>query len=130
MSDQNNRRAILSAYIDQKSSEPFAYGTNDCLMVAAGAVEALTGVDHAAEYRGRYTSLAAGRRLIGKTLLEFVGERFPSIHPAQAVDGDIAVIRQGHDWVFGIVIGAHVYAQTEAGMGILPRSQAARAFRI
>lgn len=125
-----NRRAILSDYVDAKTREPFAYGVNDCLMVAAGAVEALTGVDHAAEFRGRYTSLAEGKRLIGGSLLKFVADKFPEIAPSHAQDGDIAVVKQGREWGFGIFIGAFVYAQTETGMGILPRSQARKAFKV
>jgi len=126
----NNRRSILSAYIDAKEREPFAWGTNDCLMVVAGAVQAVTGVDHAADFRGRYSSFAAGKRLVGKSLLLFVAERFPMTHPSMAHDGDIAAIRQGRDWAFGIFIGPHIYAQAENGMGILPRSAAKMAFKV
>lgn len=128
----NNRRSLLTAYIDEKSREPFAYGTNDCIMVTAGAVEAITGVDHAAEYRGCYTTLAGGKKLIGKSPLRFVADRFAAIPEGQAGahDGDIAVMRQGREWAFGVFIGAHVYAQAESGMGILPRSRAVKAFRV
>lgn len=126
----HNRLPILSKYIDEKAREPFAYGTNDCLMVVAGAIEAITGVDHAAEYRGKYRSLSGARRLLGMSFLRFIGERLPSIHPAKAVDGDVAVLRHGKGWAFGIFVGAHVYAQAETGMGILPRSMAVKAFQV
>ena len=127
---RENWRPALIDYIDQQAREPFAYGVNDCLLVVAGAVEVMIGVDHAADYRGRYASLAEGKALIGTTLLRLVGSLFKSISPAMAGDGDIAAIRQGRDWAFGIIIGAHFYVQTETGMGILPRGDAVKAFRV
>jgi hypothetical protein len=126
----NNRRSILSAYVAAKEREPFAWGSNDCVMMVAGAVEAITGVDHAAEFRGRYSSMAAAKRIAGKSLLEFVSDRFEKIHPSEAFDGDIAALRQGREWAFGIFIGPFIYAQTKQGMGILPRSAAKAAFRV
>jgi len=125
-----NRRKILSDYVDETERTPFAYGTHDCLLWVAGAVERLTGVDHAADYRGRYASLAAGKRLIGMSLLKFVGERLPQIDVAKARDGDVAVVRQGREWGFGIFIGALIYLPTISGLGILPRSRAAKAFEV
>lgn len=123
-----NRLAVLSDYIDEVARAPFAYGVNDCLLMVAGGVERLTGVDHAAEFRGRYDSLAAGKRLIGKPVLEFIGERLLPKVPVRADDGDVAAFRQKGEWVFGLFIGAHVYVQTPKGLGILPRRVATRAF--
>lgn len=129
---RENWRPALIDYIDQQAREPFAYGVNDCLLVVAGAVEVMTGVDHAADYRGRYTSLAEAKKLIGKPLIRFVGDLYPKYHPSneKISDGDIAAIRQGREWTFGIIIGAFVYVQMEVGMGIKPRSDAAHAFRV
>lgn len=125
-----NRTAVLSAYIDETERIPFAYGTNDCLLWLAGAVERLTGFDHAADYRGRYTTLAEGKRLVGMTLLRFVGGKYAPIHPSRAADGDIAALRQGREWAFGMFIGPQIYVQTEHGLGILPRGDAVKSFRI
>lgn len=125
-----NRAAVLSAYVDAHAGKPFAYGVNDCLLMVAGAVELLTGVDHARAYRGRYSSLAEGKRLIGKTPLQFVRGVLPAIHPSRAGDGDIGAVRSGRDIGFGIFIGAHLYVQTGEGMGILPRSVAIKAFKV
>jgi hypothetical protein len=124
-----NRRAVLSDYIDAMEREPFAYGRHDCLLFVAGAVHAVTGIDHAAEQRGQYRSLAAAKRLIGQPL-DFVASRFPEIDVPQAKDGDIAALKQGREWAFGIFVGAHVYAVTKGGLGILPRSEAVKAFEV
>lgn len=126
-----NRRAALSAYIDEMTREPFQYGVSDCLLTVAGAVHRLTGIDHAAPYRGRYRTLTGGKRLIGKSLLAFVAETFAELeHQSRAVDGDIGAVKQGREWTFGIFVGPYLYVRTADGMGILPRSDATRAFRV
>ena len=125
-----NRTAILSDYVDRVASRPFQWGVNDCLIMVAGAVELLTGVDHAEGFRGKYKSLAEGKKLIGTTLLRFVGERLEAIHPVRAVDGDVGALKQGKEWGFGVFIGPHLYVMTETGIGILPRSDATKAFRV
>lgn len=126
-----NRTAILAAYIDEVALKPFAFGVNDCLLMVAGAVERLTGVDHAAPYRGRYRTLRGARRILGMPPIDFVRRIFEErAHPARAMDGDIAAFQQDGEWCFGIFIGAHVYVQTENGIGIRDRSDASRAFKV
>lgn len=126
-----NRTAILSDYVTETESLAFEWGKSDSVMWLAGAVDRLTGVDHAAKYRGRYHSCAAGRRILRKSLLRFIGERFDALdHPVRAIDGDIGALKQGREWVFGIFIGAHLYMQTADGIGILPRGDALKAFRV
>jgi len=125
-----NRRKILSDYVDETERTPFSYGSHDCLLWVAGAVERMTGVDHAEPYRGRYTTLAGGKKLIGKSLLKFVGETFPAIPVSRADDGDIAAVRQGREFGFGIFIGAQIYLPTLSGLGILPRGDAVKAFEV
>lgn len=130
MARLDNWRPALIDYIDQQTREPFAYGANDCLLVVAGAVHVMTGVDHAAAYRGRYTTLSGGKRLLGCSPLKFVGGLSEEIHPSRARDGDIGAARSGREFAFGIFIGAHLYVQTESGMGILPRRDAIKAFKV
>lgn len=125
-----NRTAILSDYIDRVTHRPFAWGVNDCLLMVSGAVELLTGVDHASGYRGRYSSLAEGKALIGTTLLRFVSDRLDAIEPVRAVDGDVGAVKQGREFGFGVFIGPYLYVLTETGIGILPRSDAVKAFKV
>jgi hypothetical protein len=126
-----NWHSKLLAYIDQQERIPFAYGVNDCLLMTAGAVEVVTGVDHAASYRGRYSSLAQARKLIGQSPIKFVASLCEAWeHPSQAGDGDVAAMRKGREWTFGILIGPHFYVQTETGLGILPRAAAQKAFKV
>lgn len=125
-----NRAAVLSDYVDRLAGRRFQWGVNDCLIMVAGAVELLTGVDHAEPYRGKYNSLVEGKKLIGKSLLRFVGSKLPPIEPVRAVDGDVGAVKQGREWGFGVFIGAHLYVMTESGIGILPRRDAVKAFRV
>jgi hypothetical protein len=126
-----NWHSKLLAYIDQQERKPFAYGVNDCLLMTAGAVEALTGVDHADAFRGKYQSMQEGRALIGKPVLKFVRSKFSEYaHPSEAHDGDIAARKIGREWTFGVLIGPHFYVQTETGLGILPRGDAQKAFKV
>lgn len=125
-----NRTAILADYIDRVATRRFQWGVNDCLIMVAGAVELVTGVDHAEGFRGRYRSLAEAKKLIGTTPLQFVSDRLEGIEPVRAVDGDVGAVRQGREWAFGIFMGPHLYVQTENGIGILPRTDAVKAFRV
>lgn len=125
-----NWRSKLLAYIDQHERKPFAYGSNDCLLMVAGAIEAVTGVDHAEPFRGRYTTLKEGRALIGKPLLAFVKSKLTEVHISQAYDGDLGAKKDKGEWAFGVIIGAHFYVQTETGLGILRRGDAQKAFKV
>lgn len=125
-----NRPAVLSDYIDRVTGQPFQWGVNDCLIMVAGAVELLTGIDYAEGFRGRYSSLAEGKKLIGVSLLRFVADRLESIEPVRAVDGDVMAVKQGKEWAFGVVVGAFIYTMTEKGIGILPRGDASKAFKV
>lgn len=134
-----NARSRLLTYVDQQERQSFAYGTNDCLMMTAGAVLAV--LDDCpnrrkvekivARYRGRYTTLAGGKRLIRKAPLALVASIFTELdHHSDADDGDIAAKPIGAEWTFGVIIGAHFYVQAEAGLGILPRSDALKVFKV
>ena len=54
----------IAAYLDACADRPFAYGTHDCCLFAAGAIEALTGVDAGAPWRGRYKTEAGAARAL------------------------------------------------------------------
>lgn len=125
-----NRTAILSDYIDRVAGRPFQWGVNDCLIMVAGAVELMSGVDHAEGYRGKYSSLKEGKKLIGTTLLRFVGSKLQAIDPVRAVDGDIGAVKENKEWGFGVFVGPYLYVMTETGIGILPRSRAQKAFKV
>jgi hypothetical protein len=50
----------LHAFIEARKREPFCWGKNDCCIFTADAIEAMTGVDVAADYRHLSYSDEAG----------------------------------------------------------------------
>lgn len=86
---------ILNAQ-DRYRAAGFQYGAFDCVHFAADWVFRLTGDDHLAAYRGRYSTQAEGEALLAEidgTLLEALKKRFGApIHPAHAQRGDIAYL--------------------------------------
>lgn len=56
----------LASYLADRAGEPFAYGVNDCALFAAGAVEAITGIDPIPHFRGAYDSAAGSIRALKK----------------------------------------------------------------
>ena len=125
-----NARSALVDYLDTLQLEPMVYGQSDCLLFLAGGVEAMTGEDYAAAYRGKYSTLAEGLALIETTPLKKVKSLFREIHPSAARDGDIAAIKQGRDFTFGFFMGGLLFVRGEQGTGTLPREDAAKAFQV
>lgn len=56
--------ARLTALITASEQRPLAYGKHDCSLFAADAVLALTGVDVAADLRGRYRTAGGALRAL------------------------------------------------------------------
>jgi hypothetical protein len=87
--------ARLAAYLEPLRLRPFAWGTHDCCIFAAGAVEAITGVDAMAEFRGHYRtrigSLRALRRFGAGTLEATLDAKFTPIAASIAQRGDIVM---------------------------------------
>ncbi len=127
-------RPRLVAYLAGVTARPFAYGTHDCALFAAGAVEAMTGHDLAAHYRGLYGSLKEGLKLLGRerltdhvALLRYLFEEIPA---AFATVGDIAVIGEVGTPALGIFEGEQIIVLRETGLGLMPRAAATLAFRV
>ena len=54
----------LAAYLQRQASTPFSRPDHDCCFMAANWVLAATGVDPAADLRGRYTDARGAARLL------------------------------------------------------------------
>jgi hypothetical protein len=102
--------ARLAAYLDPLRARPFAWGTHDCCIFTAGAVEAMTGVDPMPEFRGRYsTAIGSARALtrFGKGTLEAtLDAKFEAVPEALAHRGDIIM----SDGALGICWGSALIA--------------------
>jgi hypothetical protein len=129
-------KSRLGRYVAGQFNQPFRPGEFDCAIFAAGAVEAMTGIDFAARFKGRYTSVESGieaLRVAGHAdhlaLIAFI---FDEVHPAFAQPGDIALLDGGDHAAIGIVQGEHIYALRGdgRGVGLAPRDAMQRAWRV
>ncbi len=62
----DNWQSNLSALIEDKRNEPFAFPTHNCLMWAFSAIEAVTGQDLSLSYRGKYKDEKTAALLLRK----------------------------------------------------------------
>lgn len=128
-------RSRLRSYVDDCRRRPIDLGRHDCALFAAGAVEAMTGIDHAADFRGSYGTMAGGLRRVRKAgyidHVDMVAALYPEIRPAiLAQVGDIAVVDGEGAPALGIVGGARVFVLRPAGMVTLDLTAIQRAFRV
>lgn len=94
----------LYQFIEGRRLRPFAWGQHDCALFAADAVQQMTGVDLAADYRGKYRTLKEARGL-GELadLVDRAGlSRKPN--PRFAMRGDV-VLMGGPRPALGICLG-------------------------
>jgi hypothetical protein len=128
-------KARLTEYLGQSARAPYSIGTHDCALFAAGAVQAVTGTDLAADWRGRYTTKAEGLRQLQRAghddHIALAAAYLPEITPVMAAAGDVAVIRDPESGAvaLGVVQGEMVYVLRPSGLGLLARAAMLRAFR-
>lgn len=127
-------RQRLISYLHAARKKPFVYGQHDCTLFAADAVQAMTGADHGAKYRGKYKTLSGGLRLLKKSGFEdniaFVASILTECPAIMAQPGDVAVIDAPDGPALGIVQGESVYAVSQSGLALVPLTAARRAFRV
>ncbi len=135
LSKRSDWRNRLNAYVEAQRRGGFAFGARDCALFVAGAVEAMTGIDYAAEYRGRYNTLQGGLHRVRASgyldHIDMVASLFKEIPRMQAKVGDIAVI-DGEDGglALGVVGGSRIFVRHKAGLSTVDLTVIKRAFEI
>lgn len=130
--------ARLNAAIEGFRRTPMRYGEADCAVLAAAAVEAITGARPGnAEWYG-YVDEASALAILKAggfaTLADLAASVLPEIHPSQATLGDIAAIPS--DTPFGFALGVvsgdriFVFGARFDGLGTVGLLTATRAFRV
>lgn len=83
----------LGAFIAEARDRPFAWGSWDCILMSASAIQAQTGTDIAAEYRGKYHDKAGAAAILKAqgegTLLRTLDAVLPRRKPSKARRGDL-----------------------------------------
>lgn len=127
-------QARLVAYLHASAREPFKPGRHDCALFAAGAVLAMTGQDMAAGWRGRYTTLSGGLRVLRKAghadHVALAASMFPEVPVAMAQPGDLAAVPTPDGLALGVVQGEAVYVIGPGGLALVSLMTAQRAFRV
>jgi len=141
--------AKLHHSIETHKAKPFAWGEHDCALSVCNHVQAMTGIDLAAAFRGQYQSedaaLAAMWRICrDATTLEHVVEQLaaqhgiPEIKPLHAQRGDVVLLDNPspstglNRQALGIVHlnGRHVIVTGPDGLRLLRLAHVRRAWRI
>jgi hypothetical protein len=121
--------------------KPFEWGSHDCVLSVCAAIEAMTGVDPAKEFRGRYsTEIGAVRAIKGAGHPSFeamvsaiaADHDMKEIGPKFAQRGDMVLIDVERAPVFGIVHhnGRDAICVAPDGLRRLPVLSARRAWRV
>lgn len=88
----------LSAYIQSVYTRPFRFGQHDCILFSASAAEAMTGVDIAADFRGRYQDKKGAAAILKSqgegTLLRTLDAVLDRRKPSRARRGDFVMFER------------------------------------
>jgi hypothetical protein len=132
----------LARYLEEAQEREKEWGVFDCGMFAAGAIEAMTGVDLAAEFRGQYagsiSAEKAMRRYCGGGLEQLAAKvalraELAEIDPRLAQRGDPVIVRDAEAGeAFAIIDIRGFVAVTVSGRGLAYRERTAivRAWRV
>ena len=111
-------------------------------MFVADAIEAMTGTDIAADFRGQYRNRAqavqvASRLGMGQSvqgIAECVAERagMPEVRPLLAGRGDMMLIERARDYSMGLVAlnGREILIAMRSGFAPIPMDRAVRAWKV
>lgn len=132
MTRQKGWQGRLAAFLASVARTPFSPGTHDCALFAAGAVEALTGVDLAADWRGRYHTLRGGVRVLRRAgyadHIALARSHFPATTTPRP--GDLAVVSTPDGPALGVVQGLMIYAPAAIGWALVPLDAATEFFEV
>lgn len=135
----------LHQFLIDRATARFAWGTHDCALFAADGVQAMTGVDIASDFRGRYTDEAGAKAAIARITGVANGTVEDAaawcaakhglvelIHPLMAQRGDLVVLEDAGRVIAGLVhlSGRHVAAAGEQGLKKIPIAGVKRAWRV
>ena len=129
-------RTRLHQYLCIARTRPLRPGHHDCCLFGAGAIEAMTGVDLAAPYRGRYTTFAGGRRVLRRDgyadHMALIAAHLPEAHVSTALAGDIAILPTEDGPAVGVVGdgGVAYVLGLHGGLALCPMAPVQRLFKV
>jgi hypothetical protein len=135
-------QGALDCFLTAHRDSCFQYGIWDCCLFACDAIEVMTGVDVAAQFRDRYHTRAEALRAIreytGKVSVRAAAERvtaayeMPRVEILRAQRGDVVLVRRSRDYSLGIVAlnGTDVITVTPHGLQRIALSNAVFGWRV
>ena len=142
MQRRSDWQGALDAFLRAHEERRFEYGTWDCCIFVCDAIVAMTGVDPAASYRGKYSTRAGALHAISEQLgtasIQAVAanaaaaHQMPEVPVPYAHRGDLVLIARGRDYSLGLVAlnGSEVIVASKRGLWRLPLSRAVRAWQV
>ena len=133
---------VLDGFLRAHENQRFEYGTWDCCLFVCDAIAAMTGVDLATAYRGKYSTRTGALQAIGEQLgtasILAVAENSAAAHHMPEVPllhahrGDMVLVARGRDYSLGLVAlnGREAIVTSKRGLWRLPLSRAVRAWQV
>jgi hypothetical protein len=130
-------------FLLERAKVPFSWNGNDCCLFTADAINSITGVDIAAELRGKYKTKIGALKAIksvtgGSTTEDAVAyvankhglEEYPT--PLLVKRGDLVLVQNGDDLISAVLHlnGREAVSVAEEGLVILPITSVKRAWRV
>jgi hypothetical protein len=117
-------------FIIERKDVPFAWGTNDCAIFAADAIQSITGVDIAEDFRGLYTTERGAMKAIkkvagGSTIADaaaYCAEKHGLVehqYPLMAKRGDLVIIKNRDGKEIAGVIGLNGHPLSPGDNGLV-----------
>jgi hypothetical protein len=125
---KQNWPEVLNAYVTSTLGQPFQWGLLDCCIFPANCVQAMTDVDLAADWLGKYSTrdemmaYANTKGLNGvPEIIEYIAAQFniPETKPKLAKRGDILLFESNLGPTLGIMLDARIAAMGLRGPKLL-----------
>lgn len=127
-------QARLAGWLRDNRKRAFEQGKWDCGLFAAGAIEAMTGVDVVAEVRGRYTTTRGAMRVLKrlghKDHIALFASHLPEVPLLSARPGDLVTFEAEDGLALAIIQGAGAYHAGPHGLAVMSMQVAHRAYRV
>ena len=123
---------ILSGFVASRQGVPFVWGQHDCCLFAADAVQAMTGIDYAAPFRGRYGTATGAARMLAPYggIVGYVNSVLPSVSVAMAGRGDAVLIETETGPALGICLGINSAFAAPDGLSYYTTLSCCAAWRV
>lgn len=129
--------SYLSTYMKIATQREFAWGSFDCALNAADAVNVLTGVDLAADFRGTYSDEAGAYAALKERgysdTVDLASQILPKADSIyHGFNGDLAGFKYGDHHIVGLIYQGRIFSPSpgKRGMGNVSISKAHTVFKV